>query len=155
MVMEFCDQDMANILDNIITKKTYFNQSHIKCLLDQLLKGLHYLHSTGTIHRDLKMSNLLLNRDGILKIADFGLARIFPIDLQGMAINLQLIFKSLQVVMTPKVVTLWYRAPELLFGEKEYTKSIDLWSVGCIFAELIQGKPLLPGKNEPNQVDIM
>ncbi|KAJ3313265.1 Cyclin-dependent kinase 10 [Boothiomyces sp. JEL0838] len=140
MVMEYCEQDMAYLMDNVMAKypERQYRPAEVKCLLHQLLKGVSYLHDEkNIIHRDLKLSNLLLTAKGILKIADFGLARSFgdPID-----------------NMTPRVVTLWYRAPEILFGASDYTQSIDLWSVGCIFGEFIQSTPLLPGKNEPNQI---
>lgn len=126
----------------------------------QLLKGLEYCHSHSIIHRDLKMSNLLLTSSGLLKIgksnmrvkegisltkslnliADFGLAR--TLSLPGKP-------------MTPNVVTLWYRAPEVLFGDSNYTTSIDLWSAGCIMGELMQHKPLLPGNTEQAQLDMI
>jgi cell division cycle 2-like protein len=86
----------------------------------------------GIMHRDLKTSNLLYSNDGILKVCDFGLARK----------------QTKRAVYTNWVVTLWYRAPELLLGESSYNDKIDIWSVGCILAELILGEPLLAGKNE-------
>jgi len=106
-------------------------------LIEQLLEGVEYLHSQFIIHRDIKLSNLLLNKDGLLKIADFGLARTFA---------------KPDRPMTPKVVTLWYRAPEVLLGTSDYTTAIDMWSVGCIFGEFILHRPLLPGNNELDQM---
>jgi cell division cycle 2-like len=97
-----------------------------------------HLHTHWIVHRDLKTSNLLLSNRGIVQVADFGLAR-------------RLGPKAEQ--LTPVVVTLWYRAPELLLGAKEYTSAIDMWSVGCILAELLLGRPLLPGKSEIDQID--
>ncbi|KAJ3184828.1 Cyclin-dependent kinase 10 [Gaertneriomyces sp. JEL0708] len=140
MVMEYCEQDMGNLMDNMVNKGLGYREPEVKCLLQQLLSGLGYLHSNYIIHRDLKLSNLLLTSHGILKIADFGLARTFAKPAQP---------------MTPNVVTLWYRAPELLFGEKEYTTAIDMWAVGCIFGELLLGRPLLPGKEERQQIDLI
>ncbi|KAI8850318.1 kinase-like domain-containing protein [Chytridium lagenaria] len=139
--MEYCENDLATIMDSILATlqvKT-FMPAEIKCLMLQLLKGLEFLHDNYIIHRDLKMSNLLLNSYGVLKIADFGMAR-----------------KTGQPSrpMTPRVVTLWYRAPELLLGSKDYTCAVDMWSVGCIFGELIKCSPLLPGKTEANQMDL-
>ncbi|TPX59415.1 hypothetical protein SpCBS45565_g07747 [Spizellomyces sp. 'palustris'] len=142
MVMEYCEQDMGNLMDNVISKGAHpgYREAEVKCLMSQLLTGLAYLHDNYIIHRDLKLSNLLLTSSGILKIADFGLARKFGTPVRP---------------MTPRVVTLWYRAPELLFGEKSYTTAIDMWAVGCIFGELIRARPLLPGKVEQQQLDLI
>lgn len=124
MVMEFLEHDLRVLMENM---KGPFLAPEIKCLLLQILKGLAYLHSNWVIHRDLKTANLLLNNQGILKIADFGLAREYG---------------SPATLLSPNVVTLWYRAPELLLESKEYTTAIDMWSVGCIFAELITQRPI-------------
>lgn len=137
LVMEYCEQDLASLLDNM---SSHFTEAQVKCIMLQLLNGLDYMHEQYIIHRDLKASNLLMTDHGCVKIADFGLARKFSIP------NGQ---------MTPKVVTLWYRAPELLFGSKLQTTAIDIWSAACIFGELLLHKPLLPGRSELNQIDLI
>ncbi|TPX36429.1 hypothetical protein SeMB42_g07079 [Synchytrium endobioticum] len=140
LVMEYCEHDMAYLIDNVISQSRPFSPPEVKCLMWQLLSGLKHLHDSFIIHRDLKMSNLLMTSNGILKIADFGLARKFSVPTRP---------------MTPQVVTLWYRAPEVLFGAKEYTPAIDMWAAGCIFAELIRATALMPGTNEKEQVILM
>lgn len=106
-------------------------------LTNQLVNGLKYLHSRNIIHRDLKPTNILVSRDGTLKIADFGLARVIsPMDLS----------------YSSEVVTLWYRAPELLLGSLNYLYEIDIWSLGCIIYEMVTLKPLLPGENKASQL---
>ncbi|XP_032834830.1 cyclin-dependent kinase 10 isoform X1 [Petromyzon marinus] len=137
LVMGYCEQDLASLLDNVTAP---FSEAQVKCISLQLLKGLLYLHNNYIIHRDLKVSNLLMTDKGCVKIADFGLARAFGVPLRP---------------MTPKVVTLWYRAPELLFGSETQTTAIDMWSVGCIIAELLAHKPLLPGSSEIQQIHLI
>jgi cell division cycle 2-like len=134
--MEFVEHDLKTLLSNM---RTSFLISEIKTLMHQLLSAVALLHSNWIIHRDLKTSNLLMNNRGMMKLADFGLARMYgdPLDPDG---------------MTSLVVTLWYRAPELLLGAKEYDTAIDMWSVGCVFAELMQKEPLFMGKNEAEQL---
>ncbi|KAI8923172.1 kinase-like domain-containing protein [Entophlyctis helioformis] len=142
LVMEYCEQDMANLMDTVVArgKTTVFQPAEVKCLIQQLLKGVAYLHDHHVIHRDLKLSNLLLTSEGILKIADFGLARLYSDPPEP---------------LTPRVVTLWYRSPELLLGVKIYTTAIDMWSVGCIFGELLRSEPLLAGKIERHQLELI
>eukprot|EP00617_Octactis_speculum_P011568 CAMPEP_0185780280 /NCGR_PEP_ID=MMETSP1174-20130828/98606_1 /TAXON_ID=35687 /ORGANISM="Dictyocha speculum, Strain CCMP1381" /LENGTH=384 /DNA_ID=CAMNT_0028469783 /DNA_START=184 /DNA_END=1338 /DNA_ORIENTATION=+ len=135
LVMEYCEHDMASLIDNMCTR---FSESEVKGLMVQLLRAVGYLHDNWIIHRDLKMSNLLYNNRGQLKVADFGLARLYGSPLKP---------------MTPKVVTLWYRAPELLLGSETYGPMVDIWAVGCILGELIDHKPLMPGRKEADQID--
>uniref|UniRef100_A0A8C6PRQ8 mitogen-activated protein kinase n=1 Tax=Nothobranchius furzeri TaxID=105023 RepID=A0A8C6PRQ8_NOTFU len=137
LVMSYCEQDLASLLENM---QTPFSEAQVKCIILQLLRGLEYLHHNFIIHRDLKVSNLLMTDKGCVKIADFGLARMYGIPQQP---------------MTPRVVTLWYRAPELLLGTKTQTTALDMWAVGCILAELLAHKPLLPGTSEIQQVDLI
>ncbi|TQD74996.1 hypothetical protein C1H46_039464 [Malus baccata] len=110
-----------------------------KYFLYQLLRGLKYIHSANVLHRDLKPSNLLLNANCDLKICDFGLART----------------TSETDFMTEYVVTRWYRAPELLLNCSEYTAAIDIWSVGCIFMEILKREPLFPGKDYVQQLSLI
>mmetsp|Transcript_6335 Transcript_6335/g.7718 ORF Transcript_6335/g.7718 Transcript_6335/m.7718 type:complete len:425 (+) Transcript_6335:123-1397(+) len=146
LVFEYCEHDMATLMETMGKKWT---ESEVKCLMIQLLKAVEYLHDNWIIHRDLKMSNLLYNSQGQLKVADFGLARLYS---SSNSSNTTHTIK----VMTPKVVTLWYRAPELLLGEINYNLSIDIWSCGCIFGELLRnGTPLLPGKDESDQINLI
>jgi len=135
IAMEYLEHDLKTLLEDMPKP---FTISEVKCILNQLLLGVEYLHDNWILHRDIKTSNLLLNNSGIMKIADFGLARPYGSPLRP---------------YTHVVVTLWYRAPELLLGTKTYTPSIDTWAVGCVFAELLLGKSLLKGKGEIDQLD--
>ncbi|KAF2970259.1 hypothetical protein GQX73_g3272 [Xylaria multiplex] len=130
LVLEFVEHDIKSILEDMPEP---FLASEVKTLLLQLASGVAYLHENWILHRDLKTSNLLLNNRGQLKIADFGMARYVG---------------DPAPKLTQLVVTLWYRAPELLLGTKMYGAPVDMWSVGCIFAEILTREPLLPGKNE-------
>jgi len=140
MVFEYMDHDLTGLMDNPVV---HFTPPQIKCYMQQLLNGLHYCHKNGILHRDIKGSNLLINNKGILKLADFGLAR--PYTEQANA----------NANYTNRVITLWYRPPELLLGATLYGPAIDMWSVGCIFAELLTRKPLFPGRNEFDQLDLI
>lgn len=109
----------------------------IRKFMRQLCEGVRYCHSHRVLHRDLKPQNLLINKEGNLKLADFGLARAFGVPLR---------------TYTHEVVTLWYRAPEILLGGRQYSTGVDMWSVGCIFAEMCTRKPLVPGDSEIDEI---
>lgn len=140
MVFEYQEHDLAGLICALNQHGEWFSESQIKCYIKQLLEGLHYCHSNNILHRDLKASNVFLNNKGELKVADFGLARIYD---------------QQQENYTNRVVTLWYRPPELLLGSTVYDTSIDIWSAGCIFAELLTRHPLFPGKNELDELDLI
>ncbi|KAL9434037.1 hypothetical protein AB3S75_028801 [Citrus x aurantiifolia] len=135
MVMEYMEHDLKWLMESM---KQPFSTSEVKCLMLQLLEGVKYLHDNWVLHRDLKTSNLLLNNQGVLKICDFGMSRQYGSPLKP---------------YTSLVVTLWYRAPELLLGAKKYSTAVDMWSVGCIMAELLAKKPLFSGTTEVDQID--
>eukprot|EP01117_Protostelium_nocturnum_P015640 TRINITY_DN607_c1_g1_i3.p1 TRINITY_DN607_c1_g1~~TRINITY_DN607_c1_g1_i3.p1 ORF type:complete len:396 (+),score=128.86 TRINITY_DN607_c1_g1_i3:168-1355(+) len=137
IVMEFLEHDLKDLMKEMKPEQRFLS-SEVKCLMIQLLSAMAHLHENWIIHRDLKTSNLLYNRKGILKVADFGLAREYGSPLKP---------------YTPTVVTLWYRAPEVLLGSKTYTPAVDIWSIGCIFAEFLTKQPLLPGRTELEQLD--
>jgi len=124
---------METDLHRIIYSKQPLSIDHVQYFVYQILRGLKYIHSANVLHRDLKPSNLLVNSNCDLKICDFGLARGVEDEQAG---NL-----------TEYVVTRWYRAPEIMLACQEYTKAIDMWSVGCIFAELLARAPLFPGED--------
>ncbi len=119
MVFEYMDHDLTGILAHPGLR---FEPQHIKCLLKQMFQGLAYLHDNGVLHRDMKGSNLLLNSKGQLKLADFGLARRLN---QGGGLN-----PTSKLDYTNRVITLWYRSPELLLGATRYNSSVDMWSAG-------------------------
>uniref|UniRef100_A0A9J7ZJI2 cyclin-dependent kinase n=1 Tax=Cyprinus carpio carpio TaxID=630221 RepID=A0A9J7ZJI2_CYPCA len=135
IVMNYVEHDLKSLME---TMKQPFLPGEVKTLMIQLLRGVRHLHDNWILHRDLKTSNLLLSHKGILKIGDFGLAREYGSPLKP---------------YTPVVVTLWYRSPDLLLGAKEYSTAVDMWSVGCIFGELLTQKPLFPGKSEIDQIN--
>ncbi|KAL0556896.1 hypothetical protein IC582_005413 [Cucumis melo] len=133
LVFDFMQTDLARVISHPDVRLT---EPQVKCYMHQLLSGLKHCHDKGILHRDIKGSNLLIDKNGMLKIADFGLA----------------IFFSPKRHLTNRVVTLWYRAPELLLGATEYGVGIDLWSAGCLFAEMFTGRPILPGRTEVEQL---
>ncbi|VVC45087.1 Protein kinase domain,Protein kinase-like domain,Protein kinase, ATP binding site,Serine/threonine- [Cinara cedri] len=138
LIFEFCEHDLAGLLANTNLK---FNLAEIKDVIQQLLNGLYFIHLNKILHRDIKSANLLITKNGVLKIADFGLARAFS----------DVIVKR-NHKYTNRVVTLWYRPPELLLGANIYGPPIDLWGVGCIMAEMWTRCPILRGNSEQSQL---
>ncbi|KAL3617587.1 hypothetical protein CASFOL_037908 [Castilleja foliolosa] len=135
LVFEYMEHDLAG-LGAVQTAK--FTEPQVKCYMKQLISGLEHCHNNGVLHRDIKCSNLLIGNDGVLRIADFGLASFFD--------------RERKRPMTSRVITLWYRPPELLLGATYYGVGVDLWSAGCILAELLAGKPILRGRTEVEQL---
>lgn len=136
--MDFVEHDLKSLMETMRSKKQVFLPAEVKCLMTQLLSAIAHLHDNWILHRDLKTSNLLLSHNGIVKVGDFGLAREYGSPLKP---------------YTSIVVTLWYRSPELLLGQKEYSTYIDVWSLGCIFGELLHMEPLFPGKSDQDQLN--
>ncbi|CAG9856003.1 unnamed protein product [Phyllotreta striolata] len=138
LAMEYLPWSLYEVIKN---KNHSLNLAQIKTYCKMILKGVNYMHSHHIMHRDLKPSNLLIGTKGILKIGDFGLARIYDHEKKRL--------------YSHQVATRWYRSPELLYGSKTYNKSVDMWSVGCILAEMIQRKPLFPGETDIEQLAIV
>ncbi|XP_049348122.1 probable serine/threonine-protein kinase At1g54610 [Solanum verrucosum] len=136
LVFDFMQSDLTKLINH--TQGIRLTQPQIKCYMEQLLSGLEHCHERGILHRDIKGSNLLIDKNGILKIGDFGLANFYE--------------TKTKRPLTSRVVTLWYRAPELLLGSTNYSVGIDLWSAGCLLAEMFVGRPILPGRNEIEQL---
>ena len=137
LVFEYLDMDLKKFLDG---SDNLLEGDQIQVLLYQLLRGISYCHDRRVLHRDLKPQNLLIsthNNQVELKLADFGLARAFGIPVRS---------------YTHEVVTLWYRAPDVLMGSRKYSTPVDLWSVGCIFGEMACGRPLFPGTSDHDQL---
>ncbi|XP_073467252.1 mitogen-activated protein kinase 15, partial [Aquarana catesbeiana] len=139
LVFEYMETD----LHAVIKKGNLLKDIHMRFILYQLLKSTKFLHSGNVIHRDQKPSNILLDADCLVKLCDFGLARSLY----------QIQEDSGNPALTEYVATRWYRAPEILLGSQRYTKGVDMWSVGCILAEMLLGKPLFPGTSTINQIE--
>ncbi|XP_076935024.1 putative serine/threonine-protein kinase At1g54610 [Bidens hawaiensis] len=135
LVFDYMQTDLSRIISRSDER---LNEPQVKFYMQQLLSGLQHCHERGILHRDIKGSNLLIDRDGNLKIADFGLANYYD--------------PKKPVQLTNRVVTLWYRSPELLLGTTVYGPGIDLWSAGCLLAEMFAGRPILPGRTEVEQL---
>ncbi|KAJ5225852.1 hypothetical protein N7468_007077 [Penicillium chermesinum] len=151
LVFEFLDLDLKKYMEALpvseggrgkalpdgSTMTLGLGDAMVKKFMAQLVEGIRYCHSHRILHRDLKPQNLLINREGNLKLADFGLARAFGVPLR---------------TYTHEVVTLWYRSPEILLGGRQYSTGVDMWSVGAIFAEMCTRKPLFPGDSEIDEI---
>ncbi|KAB8067978.1 kinase-like domain-containing protein [Aspergillus leporis] len=153
LVFEFLDLDLKKYMEALpvseggrgkalpdgsgLTKSLGLGDAMVKKFMAQLVEGIRYCHSHRILHRDLKPQNLLIDRDGNLKLADFGLARAFGVPLR---------------TYTHEVVTLWYRSPEILLGGRQYSTGVDMWSCGAIFAEMCTRKPLFPGDSEIDEI---
>lgn len=135
MVLDYAEHELK-----VLIERHRFGVAEIKCLMAQLLDGIQYLHDLWIMHRDLKTTNVLVNNNGVLKVCDFGLARYYGAPIRP---------------YTLRVVSLWYRAPELLMGVRRYTTAVDVWSVGCILAEFFKRRPLFEGKVELHQLQLI
>ncbi|XP_015269367.1 PREDICTED: cyclin-dependent kinase 12 isoform X2 [Gekko japonicus] len=138
LVFEYMDHDLMGLLESGLV---HFSEDHIKSFMKQLMEGLDYCHKKNFLHRDIKCSNILLNNSGQIKLADFGLARLYSSEESRPYTN--------------KVITLWYRPPELLLGEERYTPAIDVWSCGCILGELFTKKPIFQANLELSQLELI
>jgi len=134
LIFEFLDYDLKKFLDH---NGGPLHPQLVKSYLYQMLDAITYCHSKRILHRDLKPQNLLIDKNGHIKLADFGLARAFGIPIK---------------TLTHEILTLWYRAPEILLGQKEYSTPVDIWSVGLIFYEMAHRKPLFTGDSEIDQI---
>ena len=138
LVLEFCEHDLAGLLSQ---REVLFSLGQIKNLVRQLLSGVEFLHSKSFLHRDIKSANVLVTKTGGVKIADLGLARAFRPDRANRYTN--------------RVVTLWYRSPELLLGDRNYGPPLDMWGVGCIMAEMWTRSPIFQGATEQRQLSLI
>ena len=134
MVMEWVDQDLKRLM---FKSADPLPSKQIKSLLYQILKGVEYCHSLGITHRDIRPAHILVNRDGRLKLCDFSLGRALQVPVRA---------------YTQEVVTLWYRPPEILLGQKHYSPAVDMWSVGMVFAELVNKAPFVPGDSQIDEI---
>jgi len=137
LIFEFLTMDLKKYMDTNVPKDGQMDAKLTKSYTYQLLQGMLFCHQRRVLHRDMKPQNLLIDKNGCIKIADFGLARAFGIPVR---------------VYTHEVVTLWYRAPEVLLGSPKYSCPIDIWSIGTIFAEMVNRRPLFQGDSEIDQL---
>ncbi|XP_035469946.2 cyclin-dependent kinase 12 isoform X2 [Scophthalmus maximus] len=138
LVFEYMDHDLMGLLESGLVQ---FSHEHVRSFMRQLMEGLDYCHKNNFLHRDIKCSNILLNNRGHIKLADFGLARLYNSEESRPYTN--------------KVITLWYRPPELLLGEERYSPAIDVWSCGCILGELFTKKPIFQANQELLQLELI
>ncbi|KAM9779698.1 uncharacterized protein cdk12 [Neosynchiropus ocellatus] len=138
LVFEYMDHDLMGLLESGLVQ---FSHEHIRSFMRQLMEGLDYCHKNNFLHRDIKCSNILLNNRGQIKLADFGLARLYNSEESRPYTN--------------KVITLWYRPPELLLGEERYSPAIDVWSCGCILGELFTKRPIFQANQELLQLELI
>ncbi|XP_043073388.1 cyclin-dependent kinase 12 isoform X2 [Puntigrus tetrazona] len=138
LVFEYMDHDLMGLLESGLVS---FSHEHVQSFMRQLMEGLDYCHKKNFLHRDIKCSNILLNNSGQIKLADFGLARLYNSEESRPYTN--------------KVITLWYRPPELLLGEERYSPAIDVWSCGCILGELFTKKPIFQANQELLQLELI
>ncbi|GMS96214.1 hypothetical protein PENTCL1PPCAC_18389 [Pristionchus entomophagus] len=136
LIFEFLSMDLKKYLDTLKSDE-YLSEATLKSYLMQICQAMCFCHQRRVIHRDLKPQNLLVDGKGVIKLADFGLARAIGIPVR---------------VYTHEVVTLWYRAPEVLLGGQRYCMGVDQWSIGCIFAEMATKKPLFQGDSEIDEL---
>lgn len=138
LVFEYMDHDLMGLLESGLCQ---FSHEHVRSFMRQLMEGLDYCHKNNFLHRDIKCSNILLNNRGQIKLADFGLARLYNSEESRPYTN--------------KVITLWYRPPELLLGEERYSPAIDVWSCGCILGELFTKRPIFQANQELLQLELI
>lgn len=136
LVFEYCEHDLVGIINNV-----KLTPGEIKNILKQLFEALFFVHSNGVLHRDIKASNILVNKNGTVKLADFGLSRS--------AVQSD----RLKQTFTNRVVTLWYRPPELLLGDRQYGSAVDMWGTGCVMAEMWTKRPIFQGATEQEQIN--
>jgi serine/threonine protein kinase len=134
LIFEYVDSDLKKYMDRLTQPLPL---ATVKAFVLQLIRGMHFCHRRRILHRDLKPQNLLIDAHDVMKMADFGLARAFSVPMR---------------TYTHEVVTLWYRAPEILLGNKHYSPAVDMWSIGCIFAELVMKEPLFAGDSEIDEL---
>ena len=138
IVFEYCPTSLGDLVQR---HAGAFGRAEVKCIVQQLLRGVRACHRTGVLHRDIKPWNVMLTEDGAVKVADFGLARMADPS-----------SSAARPAYTHTVATRWYRAPELLYGAREYGAAVDVWSVGCILVELLIGCPMVPGETDIEQL---
>eukprot|EP01120_Amphizonella_sp_Union-15-10_P002557 TRINITY_DN1284_c0_g1_i1.p1 TRINITY_DN1284_c0_g1~~TRINITY_DN1284_c0_g1_i1.p1 ORF type:complete len:426 (-),score=83.72 TRINITY_DN1284_c0_g1_i1:170-1447(-) len=139
LVFAYMETDLHHVI-----KANILQEVHKRYVIYQLLKAMKYIHTGNVLHRDMKPSNLLLNSECHLKVADFGLARSIEVDENG---------ANPPLILTDYIASRWYRAPEILLGSTKYTKGVDMWSIGCIMGELLGGKPMFQGKSTMDQLN--